>query len=66
MYALSMIFICHIPSGATLRAAHGLEFCTDMSALHTRSLTLAYEQVVIIGGVDVAMPSGQISALGQG
>jgi iron complex transport system ATP-binding protein len=34
-----------------------------MSALHTEGLTLAYDQAPIIAGMDVAIPSGQITAL---
>lgn len=34
-----------------------------MSTLQTRNLTLAYEQAPIIAGLDVAIPSGQITAL---
>jgi iron complex transport system ATP-binding protein len=34
-----------------------------MSTLHTEKLTLAYDQAVIIAGMDVRIPSGQITAL---
>lgn len=34
-----------------------------MSSLHTEQLTLAYDQAVIIAAMDVAIPSGQITAL---
>lgn len=34
-----------------------------MSRLHTDHLTLAYDQAVIISGMDVSIPSGQITAL---
>lgn len=34
-----------------------------MSALHTQNLTLAYQQTPIISGLDVTIPSGQITAL---
>jgi iron complex transport system ATP-binding protein len=34
-----------------------------MSRLHTDQLTLAYDQAVIIDGLNVAIPSGQITAL---
>lgn len=34
-----------------------------MSTLHTEKLTLAYDQAVIVEGMDVTIPSGQITAL---
>jgi iron complex transport system ATP-binding protein len=34
-----------------------------VNKLHTEQLTLAYDQAVIIAGLDVAIPSGQITAL---
>jgi iron complex transport system ATP-binding protein len=34
-----------------------------MPTLHTQQLTLAYDQTIIIDGLDISIPSGQITAL---